>query len=88
MHRVELKVVQGSQYQQLGSYKVPNAPCGVERNQIPVSIVPIVPVPNAPCGVERCQGRGFVGVRKNVPNAPCGVESVVCQWKLLMQRSS
>ncbi len=51
MHRVELKD-DGVFYQSVHSFKVPNAPCGVERRRwINMKAIKDF-VPNAPCGVE------------------------------------
>ena len=51
MHRVELKVLTIPN-NHIKSW-VPNAPCGVERPEVEVTIRPPRGVPNAPCGVER-----------------------------------
>ncbi len=52
---------------------VPNAPCGVERQQNQVG-GGAMRVPNAPCGVERRTLDTGGASLFCVPNAPCGVE--------------
>ena len=64
------------------SFEVPNAPCGVESNNIDSNFaVDSCPVPNAPCGVERLCKHAPHLQNLPVPNAPCGVESVM-KWIL------
>ncbi len=52
MHRVELKV-NCKPSRLFASVRVPNAPCGVEREVVKlIQTEQPIPVPNAPCGVE------------------------------------
>ena len=51
MYRVELKVENVAK--KVKPDKVPNVPCGVERNLGPLGAKPPACVPNVPCGVER-----------------------------------
>ena len=56
--------------------KVPNVPCGVERDTNIQRRTDVVDsVPNVPCGVERKYFFALIqlGLR-TVPNVPCGVE--------------
>ncbi len=52
MHRVELKENMASQLSEILQRTVPNAPCGVEREEIEEIKRIWEEVPNAPCGVE------------------------------------
>ena len=73
MHRVELKATTFLVFK--GRYwKVPNAPCGVERSAVEKAVNDFISVPNAPCGVESFAFFFSGTIEFRVPNAPCGVE--------------
>ncbi len=75
MHRVELKASLLHFPAFVVCFNVPNAPCGVESQDIMNALQDEAKVPNAPCGVESqlpCPARATDPL--TVPNAPCGVE--------------
>ena len=53
MYRVELKDWFDIEPEKFKRPKVPNVPCGVERQKFFVKFLKYCVVPNVPCGVER-----------------------------------